>query len=203
MRQAMEPNHELWNELVEIALDSVAEGRLPPETVLPGVRALDLWSDNVAGSMLFWVDAKAAQNTTGQPELGDVAVTRADGRWQAAGSASSTEKPWEDFLAGVAPGLTRCGGSTFGSRDRQDMGGAWHKVCLTWATAGSDVAVIRLRDELGTVRDRRPGRHGFVLLGVTSKDLLTVAYGIGQDGEQLPAEPITLWCAPYDTNPAH
>jgi hypothetical protein len=197
----MEHNHELWNELVGIALDSVAEGRLPPEAVLPGVRALDVWSDEVAGSMLFWVEAEAAQNAAGQPELGDVAVTRDGGRWQAAGSASSTEKPWEDFLAGVAPGLIRCGGSAFGRRGRQDRE-TWHKVCVTWATAGSDVAQVRLRDEQGTVRDRRPGRHGFVLLGVTSEDPLTVAYGIGQDGEQLPAEPITLWCAPYDTSPA-
>lgn len=39
MHWAMEHNSELWNELLGIALDSVAEGRLPPEAVLPGVRA--------------------------------------------------------------------------------------------------------------------------------------------------------------------
>src|SRR5579871_2754101 len=197
MHQAMEHNSELWDELVAIALDSVAEGSLPPEAVLPGVRALDLWSDGVFGSMLFWVDAEAAGNARGQPELGEITVTRADGPWRAMGSAIATEKPWGDFLASAAAGLTRCGGSTSGSRDRRDM--TCHKVCLTWATAGHDVAVIRLRDQEGNVRDRRPGRHGFVLLGVTSADPLTSACGIGRDGEQLPGEPITLWCAPYDT----
>ncbi len=121
MHWAMEHNRELWNELLGIALDSVAEGRLPPEAVLPGVRALDLWSDGVFGSMLFWVDAEAAQNARGQPELGDIIVTRANGPWRVMGSAIATEKPWGDFLASVASGLTRCGGSMSGSRDRRDM----------------------------------------------------------------------------------
>jgi hypothetical protein len=201
MHWAMEQNGEIWNELLGIALDSVAEGRLPPEAVLPGVRALDLWSDGVFGSMLFWVDAEAAQNGRGEPELGDITVTRADGPWRAMGSHIATEKPWGDFLASVASGLSHCGGGTFGSRDRRDRT-TWHKVCLTWATAGSDVAVVRLRDEEGNVRDRGPGPDGFVLLGVTPEDPLTFAYGIGHDGEQLPGDPITLWCAPYDTSSA-
>jgi hypothetical protein len=196
----MEHNRDLWNELLGITLDSVAEGHLPPEAVLPGVRALDLWSNGVFGSMLFWVDAEAAQNDLPQPELlGETAITCADGPWRAIGAATATEKPWGDFLTSISPGLTRCGGSTSGSRDRRDRT-TLHKVCLTWATAGSHVAVIRLRDQEGNVRDRRPGRHGFVLLGVTPEDPLTIASGIGHDGEQLPGEPITLWCAPYDTS---
>ena len=199
MHRRMEHNRELWSELLGIALDSVAEGRLPPEAVLPGIRALDLWSDGVFGSMLFWVDAEAAKNASGQAELGETTVTRADGPWRAMGSSTTTERPWGDFLASVSSGLTRCGGTTSGSRDRRDRA-ACHKVCLTWATAGSDVAVVRLRDQEGNVRDRRPGRNGFVLVGVTPEDPLTVAYGIGHDGEQLPGEPITLWCAPYDTS---
>ncbi len=64
------------------------------------------------------------------------------------------------------------------------------------------MAVVRLRDEEGNVRDRRPGPDGFVLLGVAPEDPLTFAYGIGHDGEQLPGDPITLWCAPYDTSSA-
>jgi len=192
-------NHELWNELHGIVVDSVAEGLLPPEDVRPGVRALDLWSDGVFASMLFWVDPEAAQNAGGQPELGDISFTRADGPWRSMGSAIATEKPWGDFLASVPVGLARCGGSTSGSRDRRD-GRTWHKVCLTWMTAGPEVALVRLRDQDGNVRDRSPGRHGFVLLGVTPEDPLTSAYGIGHDGEQLPGEPITLWCAPYDTS---
>jgi hypothetical protein len=196
----MEHHHELWSELLEITLGSAAEGRLPPETVLPpGVRALDLWADGVFGSMLFWVDGDAARNGRGQAELGAVTFTCVDGPWRAMGAATATEKPWSDFLAGVSPGLTRCGGSASGSRDRRDRT-AWHKVCLTWATAGSDVAVVRLRDQEGNVRDRRPGRHGFVLLGITPEDPLTTASAIGHDGEQLPGEPMTLWCAPYDTS---
>ncbi|MFL5863241.1 MAG: hypothetical protein ACJ780_21120, partial [Solirubrobacteraceae bacterium] len=137
----MKHNRELWNELLlGIALDSVAEGSLPPAAVLPGVRALDLWSDGVFGSMLFWVDAEAPQNTRGEPELGGITVTRADGPWRPMGSAIATEKPWGDFLASVPPGLARCGGSMSGSRDQRDMT-TWHKVCVTWATTGSDVAV--------------------------------------------------------------
>ena len=199
MHRTMENDHDLWNEvLIGIAVDSVAEGCLPPETVLPGVRALDLWSGGVFGSMLFWVDADAPQNSRGQPELGSVTVTCADGPWRPMGSAIAGEKPWSDFLASVAPGLTQCGGGMSGSRDPQDRS-AWHKVCLTWVTAGPDLAVVRLRDQDGNVRDRRPGRHGFALLGITPEDPLTCAYGIGHDGEQLPGEPITLWCAPYDT----
>jgi hypothetical protein len=200
MHRPMENNHALWIEvLCGIAVDSFAEGCLPPEAVLPGVRALDLWSDGVFGSMLFWVDAEAPQNARRQPELGDITVTRADGLWRLMGSAIATEKPWGDFLASVPPGLARCGGSASGSRDRRHMT-AWHNVCLTWATAGPDVAVVRLRDHDGNVRDRRPGRNGFALLGVTPEQPLTDAYGIGHDGEQLPGEPITLRCAPYDTS---
>jgi len=148
--------------------------------------------------MLFWVDAEAAQNARGHPELGDITVTQADGPWRLMGSAIATEKPWGDFLASVSPGLTRCGGSMSGSRDRRG-GTTWHKVCLTWTTASPEVALVRLRDQDGNVRDRRPGRHGFVLLGVTPENPLTRAYGIGHDGAELPGESITLWCAPYDT----
>ena len=86
-----------------------------------------------------------------------------------------------------------------GSRDQRDMT-TWHKVCVTWATTGSDVAVVRLRDQEGNACDRRPGRDSLVLMGDTPGDALTVAYGIGHDGEPLPGEPITLWCPPYDTN---
>ena len=147
------------------------------------------------------MDAEAAHNGCGQPQPGEITVTRADGPWRSMGSATAAEQPWRDLLASVPPGFTRCGGSTSGSRDRRGMA-AWHKVCVTWATAGCDVAVVRLRDQDGNVRDRRAGRHGFVLLGVTPEDPLTSAYGIGHDGEQLPGEPITLWCPPYDTSSA-
>src|SRR5579864_5316508 len=129
MHQAMEHNSELWDELVGIALDSVAEGSLPAEAVLPGVRALDLWSNGVFASMLFWVEDEAAEGARGQPELGAITVMRADGPWHALGSAIATEKPWGEFLANVPSGLARCGGGASGTRDRRDM--TWHTVCLT------------------------------------------------------------------------
>ena len=191
-------NRELWERLDAITLDSVAEGRLPAEAVLSGVRALDLWSEGAFGSMLFWVDAGATENASGEPALVGITATRAGGSWRVMGSAATTQEPWDEFLRTVPVGLTRCGGGSSGSRDRQDMA-TWHKVCVTWATAGSHVAVVRLRDQEGNVRDRRPGRHGFVLVGVTPEDPLTSACGIGSDGGQLPEEPIMLWCAPYDT----
>lgn len=199
----MDHNSEIWNELQQVALESIPEGELPPEAVLPGVQVLDIWSDGVFGAMLFWVDAETAQNASGQPELGDITVTRADGEWRPTGSAiiTATEKSRNEFLANVPSGLTRCGGSTSGSRERD--GTTWRKVCLTWATAAPDVAVVRVRNQDGDIRDRPPGRDGFVLLGVTPEDPLTVAYGIGHDGEQLPHDPITLWCAPYDTSFTH
>lgn len=199
MHLTMENNGELSDELLELVLGSVVRGHLPHEAALPGVRALDLWSDGVFGAMLFWVDAEAVKDASGQPELRDVTVTCADGPWRLMASVGITaEEPWNEFLMGVSPGLARCGGSTSGSRDRRDRT-TWHKVCLTWAMAGADVGVVRIRDQKGNVRDRTPGRDGFVLLGVTPEEPLTVAYGIGRDGERLPEEPITLWCAPYDT----
>jgi hypothetical protein len=47
-----------------------------------------------------------------------------------------------------------------------------------------------------TPGERPPGRHGLVLLGVTSEDPLTVAWAVDRDGQQLPTEPLTLWAPP-------
>ncbi len=184
------------NELGRIAVDVIAEGRLPPEAVRPGVKALDVWSEGVFGAVLFWVDTHAAQNTLRAPQLGATIVSCADGPWRSLGSGMATEKPWEVLLASVPAGLTRYDAVTSGVRDRR---GASRKVCLTWATAGRGVALVRIRDEDGNVRDRLPGRYGFVLLGVTPEDPLTRVCGIGPNGQALAGESITLWCPGQDT----
>ncbi len=70
---------------------------------------------------------------------------------------------------------------------------------MTWAIATREVALVRLRNADGEVRERLPGRHGFVLLGVTSEDPLTSVYAVNQAGEEFPREPLTLWAPPRDT----
>jgi hypothetical protein len=64
----------LLEALNRVAVESVAAGRLPAEAVLPGVRALDLWSEGPNGAMLLWVEQGA--HGLGEPELHDVIATR-------------------------------------------------------------------------------------------------------------------------------
>lgn len=167
-----------------IATESIAAARLPSEDHIPGVRALDLWREGPNGAMLFWADADAGLNGRREPVICDVCARRTDGAWRVAGGASASSEPLDELLAGLPPGLHRLGGS---SSDR---------VFLTWAFATPDVAVIRLRDDSGRVRERRPGRHGLVLLGVTSEDPLTHAYAVDSAGQRFPTEPVTLWAPP-------
>jgi hypothetical protein len=94
--------------------------------------------------------------------------------------ASATTEPWDELLAGFPPGLDRHGGGSQGA------------VRVIWATAAPEVALIRLHDRDGAVRERPPGRHGFTLLGITSEDPITYAYAINDAGEQLPGEPLLL-----------
>ena len=151
---------------------------------IPGVRALDLWRDGPNGAVLVWADAEADLNGRREPVLFDVCVQRTDGAWRAVGGASASSEPLDELLAGLQPGLHRLSGS---SADR---------VFLTWALATPEVAMIRLRDVSGRVRKRPPGRHGLVLLGVTSEDPLTHAYAVDGAGEQFPTEPLMLWAPP-------
>jgi hypothetical protein len=69
-------------------------------------------------------------------------------------------------------------------------------VFLTSAFVTPDVVTIRLQDDSGRIRDRPPGRHGRVLLGVTSEDPLTHAYALDREGKQCATEPLTLWAPP-------
>jgi hypothetical protein len=177
-------NHELIEAIRAIVVEAIAAPRLPVEDHLPGVRALDLWRDGPNGAMLFWADAEADLNGRHEPVLCDVGVQRTEGAWRAVSRASVSSKPLEELTAGLPPGLHRCNRS-------------WaNRVFLTWALATPEVAVIRLRDDSGRVRERPPGRHGLVLLGVTSEDPLTHAYAIGRADEPLPTEPLTLWAPP-------
>ncbi len=175
---------ELKRAIDEVVVESVAAEALPTVDRVPGVRALDLWRDGGNAAMLFWVEAAADVAGTGEPVLYEVYAERADGGWQAGTSAWATSGPTDEWLAGVPAGLHRVGGSSA------------NRVFLTWAIATPEVALIRLRDEAGRVRDRPPGRDGFVLLGITSDDPLTRAYAVDEAGGTVPGEPLTLWAPP-------
>jgi hypothetical protein len=190
MHSTMDFDLGLLEALNRVAVESVIAGRLPAEAVLPGVRALDLWSEGPNGAMLLWVERGA--HGLGEPELHDVIVTRVDGTWRLMGGASSTMEPWEDLLDRFPPGLHRVGGSSASQRPLAP-------VFVTWAIATPEVALVRLRNTDGGVRERVPGRHGFVMLGVTSEDPLTSVYAVNQAGEELPGEPLMLWAPPRDT----
>jgi hypothetical protein len=177
-------NRELIEAINTIATESIAVAHLPVEEQIPGVRALDLWRDGPNGAMLFGADAEADLNGQREVVLCDVYVQHIDGAWRAVGGSSSSSGPLDELLAGLPPGLHRVGGSSAG------------RVFLTWALATPEVAMIRLRDDSGGVRERPSGRCGVVLLGVTSEDPLTHAYAVDGAGEQLSPEPLTLWAPP-------
>ncbi len=168
----------------KVATDPIAAGRIPDHDELPGVRALDLWRDRANGAMLFWVDAEADLHGRREPVVMEVLARYADGAWRVVAGASASSGPLDELAAELPPGLHRFGGS---SADR---------VFLTWAVATPEVVMIRLRDESGRVRERPPGRHGVVLLGVTSEDPLTHAYAVDRAGEEMPGELLTLWAPP-------
>jgi hypothetical protein len=177
-------NREKIEAINTIATEAIAAARLPVEDRIAGVRALDLWRDGPNGAMLFWADSEADLNGQREPVLCDVLVQHTDGTWRVVGGASSSTEPLDELLAGLQPGLHRFSGSSA------------NRVFLTWALATPQVAMIRLRDDSGRVRERQPGRHGLVLLGVTSDDPLTVAWAVDRDGQQFPTEPLTLWAPP-------
>lgn len=167
-----------------VVVESIAAENLPAVDQVPGVRALDLWRDGPNGAMLFWVEGEADLDGSGEPLLYEVYAERIDGGWRATTWASATSEPIDELLAGFHAGLHRLGGSSF------------NRVFLTWALATPEVALIRLRDEAGRVRDRPAGRHGFVVLGITSDDPLTRAYAVDHAGETFACEPLTLWAPP-------
>ncbi|HLY47917.1 MAG TPA: hypothetical protein VKR21_01865 [Solirubrobacteraceae bacterium] len=174
-------NRELIEAIDALAIDSIGVARVPDESQIPGVRALDLWRNGPNGAMLFWVDAEPDLNGRGEPVLCDVHLRSTDGTWRVVGGGSASSGPLEELATDLPPGLHRLNGS------------AADGVFLTWAVATPEVAIIRLRDDAGSVRERPPGRDGLVLLGITSEDPLTQASAVDPAGQPLPTEPLTLW----------
>lgn len=183
--------NELPATLEAITVRSVESGRLPPEFVRPGIRVLDLWTEGSSGAMLFWIGIGTDGPDEDQPALQHVIAKKIHGSWKAIGHAISTVEPWDDFQAARAPGLVRFGGGSASQRDREDRV-TWHSARVIWATAGPEVAAIRLTDATGGKHERPPGRHGFVLLGITNDDPITYASGLDASGHEISGEPILL-----------
>jgi hypothetical protein len=180
-------NHELIGAIDRIAVESLAAQRVPADDPQTRVKALDLWSDEPNGAVLFWVDGEADLCSDGEPVLHEVYAKHIDGAWRPTSWGNATSEPLDELLARCPPGLHRVGGSSLAP------------VFLTWAIATPEVALVRLRNADGEVQERPPGRHGFVLLGISSEDPLTYASAVNQAGEQLPGEPLPLWAPPRDT----
>jgi hypothetical protein len=99
-------DREITDALTGVALESAAAGSLPAEAVLPGVRALDLWSEGPNAAILFWVDRGTDGNALREPELHDVIVTRGDER--GAGGRRSGPYPRGQLSAPGLPPLPPC-----------------------------------------------------------------------------------------------
>jgi hypothetical protein len=140
--------------------------------------------------MLFWIDNGHDGPDEGRA-LQHVIAKKIRGSWKAIGHATLTVEPWEDFQAARASGLVRFMGGSASQRDREDRA-TWHSARVIWATAGPEVAAIRLTDAQGSKHERLPGRHGFVLLGITNDDPITYASGLDGSGREIPGEPILL-----------
>jgi hypothetical protein len=154
---------------------------LPTAGLPAGVRPLDLWSDDRYGSVLFWADRELDLFDRGHAALYlHHARQLRDGKWQSTGGGGYGAHEPQEIVADQPGGLHRFGGASHDS------------VRLTIGIATSDVAVIRLRDDRGRTRDRRPGADGFFLLGITYQDPITYAYAINSRGEELPGEPLLL-----------
>lgn len=185
-------NQELIGAIDRTAVESLAAKRLPADDPQMRFKALDLWSDGTNGAVLFWVDGEANLFGDGEPVLHEVYARQTAGEWGPPSWGSVTSEPLDKLLARSTPGLHHLGRSSI---DLQSP----VPVFLTKAIATPEVAFVRLCNADGQVRERPPGRYGFVLLGVTSEDPLTTVYAINQAGEQLPGDPLTLWAPPRDT----
>lgn len=169
----------LMQATARLACESFSEGRLPPDNALEGVKAVDVWEYGTDAAMLFAVDAKADLLGTGEPALYDVYLEREAEVWRASVGGALAFDNLEDAVAEFSPGLhpithTSCG-----------------TVRLTWAFATPEVAFVRLLT--GAERhDRKPGRGGFVILGMTPERPITHAYAIDGAGRQLASVPILL-----------
>lgn len=177
-------NDALTAAINRLAAESFVVGRLPAEDAMPGVQALDLWHHAPNAAMLFLVEQEADLMGSGDAVYYDVYLERTGEAWQPyTGAKLSTEaidEPLGKPSDALEPGLHRFFGSSRG------------RVRLTWAVATPEVLRIRLIDRNGVVRERTPGRLGFVLFGITPDDPITYAYAIDQAGAQLPSDPLLL-----------
>jgi hypothetical protein len=171
---------ELRYDIDQVALHALAIGALPASGLPAGVRALDLWSNDRYGAVLFWVDRELDLWGFGHAVLHHVDADRlADGSWQASGrSGSGSYKP-AAVLAGKPSGLHRLGGS------RRDP------IRMTIGIATPDVRTIRLRNK-SDARERPPGIEGFFLLGITHQDPITYAYAVTANGHEIADQALLL-----------
>ena len=172
-------NLDLARTIDRLAGESLSLGCLPPDDALDGVRAVDVWERGPHAAMLFTVDEEADLSGTHDPVLYDVYLEKELDAWRAfsGGMLASEELP--EAFAGFGPGLHEISRTSRGP------------VRVTWTYATPEVAFVRLTAG-GQQRDRKPGREGFVLLGLTPDDLITYAQAIDGAGRQLPSEPILL-----------
>lgn len=172
--------HELRHSIGRLALKSLDAGALVTAGLPGGARALDLWSDDRYGAVLFWIDRELDLFDRDHAALSLHQARLEDGTWQSSGGGGYGTHEAREILADQPSGLHRLGGAS------QDP------VRLTIGIATPDVAVIRLRDDRGGTRGRRPGADGFFLLGITYQDPITYAYAINSKGEELSGEPLLL-----------
>lgn len=173
-------NREFRNNIDKVALRALAIGALPASGLPAGVRALDVWSNDRYGAVLFWVDRELDLWGFGHAVLYHVDVDRlADGGWWVSGrSGSGSYKP-AVVLASKPSGIHRLGSS------RRDS------VRLTIGIATPDVRTIRLRSKFGA-RERPPGVQGFFLLGITHQDPITYAYAVTAEGHEIADQALLL-----------
>ena len=84
-----------------VVVEAIAAESRPAVDQVPGVRALDLWTDGRNGAVLFWVAGEADLDGSGEPVLYEVYAERVDGGWRPTTWASATSEPMDELLAGA------------------------------------------------------------------------------------------------------
>ena len=171
-------NIELMRAIDQLATDAVAEGTMPADDAIEGVRAVAFYDHGCLAAMLFIVDAEADLAGTSEAVLYDVFLQQHGNEWDAhSGGVLGTEGILEE-IAERAPGLHEITRSSIGP------------VRHIWAIATSETASIRFFPP--NHRDREPGYGGYVILATTPEDPITYASAFDASGRQLPAAPILL-----------
>jgi hypothetical protein len=173
-------NWDLHRRLTRVALDALASGLLPGDGLEAGVRALDLWSSEFFGAVLFWLDRDHPLSAHGHATLYVAQARRGDNHgWRSTGGASYGTFEPQKILEGLPTGLHKLGGA------------AQDPIRLTIGIATPDVVTIRLRSDRHTC-DRHPGADGFFVLGIANDDPVTYAHSVSSSGVELSSEPVLL-----------